>query len=320
MLSQSIFPVLLAAMLGTGQPLPAHFGPAPAHVLLAKAEVDSRGIFIAQLLVPTHGEPLPAVRLAAAPALGQTLVWTPQQINQLLAKTAPDLVTTNWSGADRIRIGRRSRILNEAELKELITARLQQDYAKEKGHLELHLNRPWNPMMVPDEPLSIKVLDLPATGLSPYFILRFELHAGEEVVGSWQASLQAKVWSDILVARSSLRRGELLREADVEMARRDVLSARELLESSALENPLMELSENIRAGAPLYTRSVRVRPVVRRGKLVDAFLQEGGMSITMRVEVLEDGIPGQVVRVRNPQSRREFNGKVRDEQTVLVFL
>jgi flagella basal body P-ring formation protein FlgA len=40
----------------------------------------------------------------------------------------------------------------------------------------------------------------------------------------------------------------------------------------------------------------------------------------MKVEVLEDGVPGQVIRIRNPQTRRELRGKVQNEQTVVVSL
>jgi flagella basal body P-ring formation protein FlgA len=38
------------------------------------------------------------------------------------------------------------------------------------------------------------------------------------------------------------------------------------------------------------------------------------------VEALENGAPGQTVRVRNLATRKEFRGKVRDEQTILVSL
>jgi flagella basal body P-ring formation protein FlgA len=35
---------------------------------------------------------------------------------------------------------------------------------------------------------------------------------------------------------------------------------------------------------------------------------------------LEEGVPGQLVRVRNLQSRRELRGKVQDEQTIIISL
>jgi flagella basal body P-ring formation protein FlgA len=38
------------------------------------------------------------------------------------------------------------------------------------------------------------------------------------------------------------------------------------------------------------------------------------------VEILEDGLPGQTVRIRNLKSKREFRGKVQNEETIHVTL
>ena len=42
--------------------------------------------------------------------------------------------------------------------------------------------------------------------------------------------------------------------------------------------------------------------------------------IQLKVEALEDGAAGQVIRVRNPLSRRDLHAKVLDEQNVIVAL
>jgi flagella basal body P-ring formation protein FlgA len=59
---------------------------------------------------------------------------------------------------------------------------------------------------------------------------------------------------------------------------------------------------------------------VHRGQTIEARFQSGALAISMRVEVLEEGAPGQVVRVRNVRSQKEFRGKVQDENTILVSL
>ena len=69
---------------------------------------------------------------------------------------------------------------------------------------------------------------------------------------------------------------------------------------------------------PARLCSFRQRPVVRRGNVVEAMLEDGNLTISVKVEALEDGIPGQLVRVRNLRTQREFRGKVKNEQTVLV--
>lgn len=212
------------------------------------------------------------------------------------------------------------RSLSESELLELLTATLQNDYVKDKGELELRFTRPIATRNVPDEPLTIKVLDIPATGVTPTFIIRFELRTETNVVGSWQCSVQARVWRDVWVARTALKRGQLVADADLDRQRRDVLTMREALADFTAGDPTLELAEPLQSGSPLLARSVKIRPVIRRGQTADALVQDGPLSITMKVEALEDGAPGQTIRARNPQTRRDIRGKVLNEQTLLLSL
>jgi flagellar basal body P-ring formation protein FlgA len=186
--------------------------------------------------------------------------------------------------------------------------------------LELRLTRPWTARTVPDEPLTIKVLDIPPNGVTSSFILRFELRTAEQSLGNWQISLQARVWRDVWVARSALKRGESIADADVDRQRRDVLTWRESLAEFAAGDASLEMAEPLQSGAPLLARSVKVRPVIRRGQSADALIQDGPLSITLKVEALEDGAPGQVIRARNYQTRRDLRGKVLNEQTILLSL
>ena len=59
---------------------------------------------------------------------------------------------------------------------------------------------------------------------------------------------------------------------------------------------------------------------MQRGQLVDGLVRDGTLNISLKVEVLADGLPGQTVRVRNPKTKREFHAKVQDEQTVVINL
>jgi flagella basal body P-ring formation protein FlgA len=295
--------------------------------LLPEAKVDSAGIFLNQLVAPSSSSVvnpapvvLPQIRLAAAPPAGQTVYFSRTQIAELAQKTDSGLGMSNWSGAMRVRVSRRTRLLTDSEMTAMLTAALQQDYAKDRGELELHLSHPLSATNVPDEPLALKAVDLPATGLSPSFIVRCELWSGQEHVGDWQLPVTAKLWHEIPLARYRLNRGELFKETDVVMERRDILIQRDTLQDLASADGPLELTESIPAGTPVWNRSVRVRPVIRRGRLVDGVYQDGSLSISLKVETLEDGQPGQSVRVRNPKTKRELIGKVQNEQTVLIAL
>jgi flagella basal body P-ring formation protein FlgA len=211
------------------------------------------------------------------------------------------------------------RKLAESELKELLTAALQADHVRDLGELELTFTRPWKTVPVPDRELSVRIVELPTMGVSPMFIVRFELRAGDELAGAWQQPVRARVWRDLWVARAKLERGTVLADADRVLERRDVLAVRDaFLDDGATDAAMLELAQSVPAGIPLTNQMIRLRTIVRRGQVAEAVVRDGPMAISLKVEILEDGAKGQQVRVRNLQSKREFRGKVEDEKTIAI--
>ncbi len=288
--------------------------------LLPTASVTGDGVFLEQLLATTAEAPLPHLRVADAPAIGQSLVLNRGEVTALLHKFAPEVSSTNWTGAAQVRVTRRTRALGESELKALLTDVLQREHVRTRGELELTFSRQWTALAVPDETFTLKLLDLPTSGVSANMILRFELRGLRETFGTWSVVTQAHIWRELLVTSAALKRGQTLGDADVLRERRDLLLCRDALEALPHVETCLELIENLPAGVPLSARSFRVRPLIFRGQTLEALVTAGALQISTKVEALEDGLPGQFVRVRNPQSRREFRGKVQNENTILVQL
>jgi flagella basal body P-ring formation protein FlgA len=251
---------------------------------------------------------LAAVCLAAIPAPGRAAIAP-------AAPAPPALALTNASN-----LPHPARRLEENELRSLLTTALNQRRSEDTTEWELHLTRPWTPLNVADEPLTAEVLEPSPNRITSSCILRFELRAGQKTIGSWQAPVQARLWREVLVARAQLQRGQPLLEADFARERRDLLTLRAPSTELPAQLFAYELAETVPAGAPLTARAIRMKPVLSRGQTADAIIRDGAMIISLKVEVLEEGVPGQVVRVRNPQSRRELRGKVLDEQTIAIPL
>jgi flagella basal body P-ring formation protein FlgA len=308
----------LLVIWGAGQFAVLPAGAETALQLTAYTQVDSHGVYLSELV--KSSQPLPFVRLCDPPEFGKTSALSRLEINDLLAAAAPDLATTNWTGSDTIIISRRTRSLTEMDTLGLLTGTLQRDYIKDKGQLDLDFTQPWEAPMVPDEPLTVKVLELPLSGVTPFFIIRFELCTSTEIIGTWQASLRAHVWRNVWAAHSNLQRDELISEADVDQERRDVLGIRESLAQFSPDDSSLELADGIESGNVLLERDLKPRPVIHRGQMADALLQDGALNIMMKVEVLDDGAPGQIVRVRNPVSLRSLSGKVVNDQTIAISL
>jgi flagella basal body P-ring formation protein FlgA len=308
----------LFIVLGVAHSWTLHAGGAAALQLATDSQVDGGGVYLSE--IATSARPLPPVRLCDAPAFGKTSELSRVQVDHLLSVAAPDLTITNWTGADKITISRRTRSLAEMDALSLLTETLQRDYVKDKGRLELDFTQPWEAAIVPDEPLTVKILELPISGVTPVFIIRFELCTRAESIGIWQASVRAHVWRNVWAAHSNLQRGQLTSEADVDQERRDVLGIHDSLAQFSADDSSLELADGIEAGNVLLARDLKPRPVIHRGQMADALLQDGALNIMMKVEVLEDGAPGQIVRVRNPVSLRSLSGKVVNEQTIAISL
>lgn len=207
------------------------------------------------------------------------------------------------------------------EFLQLMTDALQRDHVAERGELEIQFTRPPAPMRAPEQAIiSLRVLELPTLGVTSHFVARFELFADGQSLGAGQAAIRARIWRDVWVAVSLLRRGDVVSSADRTLERRDVLTTRDVYVTADRDETMLEFSENIQPGAPILARSIRPRTLVRRGQMLAAVVRDGSMAISLKVEALEDGALGQQVRVRNVQSKREFRGKVENENTVSVSL
>lgn len=217
-------------------------------------------------------------------------------------------------------VARAPRRLEQEEMRLMLSEALQRQLGADGGELEIQFARPWTPVMVPTGPLAAEIIEPALNRLSPTCFVRFEILSGKTVVGTRQASLQFHLWRQVLVAHTSLQRGGPLNETDIVKERRDVLTLRDPICELPAQASACELADNVPLGAALTARSIRLKPVVFRGQTADAVVREGPMMISLKVEILEEGAPGQMVRVRNMQSRRELRGKVQDEQTITIPL
>lgn len=210
--------------------------------------------------------------------------------------------------------------LTESNVLALLTETLQQNYVKDRGDLELRFTQPWTAPTVPDGPLAVKILELPTVGVTPSFIVRFQLCTAAATLGTWQMAVQARVWREVWMAHSTLRRGDAVSAADIARARYDVLNVREALAEFPAGDPTLELAQPVPAGAPLLARMIKLRTVIHRGQVANALVQDGVLSVTTKVEVLDDGAPGDTIRARNLVSQRNLTGRVLDGQTILISL
>ena len=111
----------------------------------------------------------------------------------------------------------------------------------------------------------------------------------------------------VLTLRQDLRRGALLDAPSVATATVEVPLQRGL--GDPIENPAaleyMELVRDKQAGQVLYSNDIQPTLLVRKGQLIVVTMQGvPGLTISARLEALQDGRIGETVRLRNRESER----------------
>lgn len=200
-----------------------------------------------------------------------------------------------------------------AELEKELTARMSVS-----GELKLSLTRPWQPVTLPAQDFAIAITELPAGGLSGAFFLRVKVSSGGEPVGDWQVPLSAQLWQEVWIASSRLDRGQALDRSMLAVQKVDVLRERLPLVSADTDPASLDLTMSVAAGRPLTRRDVAGRPVIRKGQIVEVVAQQGLLAISMKALALESGAAGDLIKLRNLESRREINAQILNENQVQV--
>ena len=288
--------------------------------LLPQAEVDSQGIFADRLFAEKSAESHAQIRLANAPAWGESRRLTRDDVLQLLAKATPDF-NANLTGAPQVTITRRAEKLTEKDLIIRLTNELMKNReAGRDGELELRVTREWKPIPIPAEDVELRIIDRPASGLASNLMIRFEIRSssGSELIGTYTVFLQARLIREVWVARSAIKRGTSMDAADLAQERRDVVN----LQAPWLEDSIdstCQFKESVPAGGIVFARAVQRRPVVLKGQLAQATVKDDLLSISTKLELLEDGVPGQMVKARNPRTKKVLQGKVMNDGSIEIL-
>ena len=143
-----------------------------------------------------------------------------------------------------------------------------------------------------------------------------------EQSGGWKIHLPVSVdiFDDVLVSARPLARGQLIDENLAKFEKNNIsrLNAGYYTRSDDLR--YLEVARNLKRGAILTPRNLKPRMMVKSGQKVTLILDYKGIRIRSTGEALRSARIGQLVKVRNSQSRRIVEGIVSGEAEVRVSI
>jgi flagellar basal body P-ring formation protein FlgA len=186
------------------------------------------------------------------------------------------------------------------------------------GELELLPETPLTRATVPDASWRVELLPpLPAT-LGSRLHLRYRLTNGFEHQPDQSLALRAAWWREAIISNRLLRPGEMDLNGAHEVQTINWLQHRGGLVAGDTDLGQLRLKATWRANEPLRWSMVETRPLIEQGAVVEVVASEGALRISMRGVALENGNRGDLIKLRNVQSRKEIQGIVQNENSVLV--
>ncbi len=172
------------------------------------------------------------------------------------------------------------------------------------GELRLAWQRP--PASAPAD-AELEIVNAPAV-LAPQILVLVRAREASGRVSEHSLLLRAELFRDAWLLRQPAAIGSALVPAALESARVDALRERDALVLDAADAAELELdfARAVPAGRILVWRDVVRRPLVRRGQPFDVVATDGSLTVSLRAVALHDAARGDSVRVRNPDSKKEF--------------
>lgn len=208
--------------------------------------------------------------------------------------------------------------IGEREIVDALQRELTARYSLE-GDLKLSLSQDWKPLELRNGRDWKLVIDqAPLGGLSSRSQVRFHIESGGNQVGSWQEILRASLWRPVWVATRRLDRGATPDAFSCGLKNIDTLAENLSYVPADTDLSIYEMAQGVGQDRPLTSRDLSLRPLVRKNQLVDVIVSEGSLNITMKGLALGTAGAGEMVGIRNPDSRKDFQAKVVGINTVQV--
>lgn len=216
-----------------------------------------------------------------------------------------------------LRAGSAAPALDRDTLLGELAADLSAHYALSED-LDVDLIRPWTSPAAgsAETPVSVSVVEYPEA-LASSMLVRVRYKQAERILREDTLVLRVSLWREGMVAATPLKRGDPVSLQGVTPRRIDALRDRESLPVSAAGEEYV-FAREVPAGRPLTWRDVVRRSLVHRGRMVEVLATDGALVITMKALAMQDGARGDVVRVRNLESKRDFTALVIDENRAEV--
>ncbi len=211
--------------------------------------------------------------------------------------------------------------ITSSQLLPMVTEALQKAFEISDAKLVLSSTRPLPAVPVPANALvEVQIVSHPPTGPAAFMRTQYALLVDGRRVGEWTGFFKAQLIKEVWLTGKIASRHALLDQVKLIRKKVDVINLRTGVWEGKPDSTL-QLTQSMSTGMVLLPRHVRRTPVILRNQVVTGVLLYKALRIELRnLLALEEGAPGDVIRLRNNSSYKEIRGRIINDRTVQLSL
>ncbi len=196
--------------------------------------------------------------------------------------------------------------LSREQLSAMLSRQLTERFSPE-GELQIDLFSKWIDPVPSVDGYNVTILEYPSQ-LTSSMPLRVRLSNPTMNPYDFVLMVKVQVWRDAWVAKQTVERDSIFDPTVLETRRVDALGLgdRQFVFANTGDRSLV-FATRVQAGRVLTWRDLTKRPLVKRNELVDVTASEGSLTITMKALALQNGSIGDIISVRNLDSKKSIS-------------
>ncbi|NOY52384.1 MAG: flagellar basal body P-ring formation protein FlgA [Deltaproteobacteria bacterium] len=296
---------------------------AKMNITLQKRVHVRKTVLYLQEIARVHMDPgtvvpdLGSLEIGPAPLPGKKIIITRSRLLLLLKSRKIRARDVHFSGAEQTVILRDAQTVTARQIRRVVKQYLVKEIPWRSNEVEIGRITGPRDLLLPAGKIAWQVISQPHTDFLGTTPLQVILETAGEKKQIW-VNADIRVYVPVVTARHPIARMSQIDANDVVVERRNLAGMNSDYFSSVKDIVGTRSRSFIRAGEPIRKNEVEIPPVVRRGDLVTMQVENNLFRIIARGKVLENGIPGAVIRVQNIASKKEVYGKVIDGSTVRI--
>ncbi|RMD87321.1 MAG: flagella basal body P-ring formation protein FlgA [Candidatus Dadabacteria bacterium] len=170
---------------------------------------------------------------------------------------------------------------------------------------------------VPSGEIALKVDQISGEGREGAYRITAVLPEGTEHYSFLVKALLEK-WVNVPIARYSIRKGQVVGEGDVALARLNIKALPPDIIVYPEEVLGREVRRQIKSGQVFRKRELRIPPLIKTGERVTVIYEKGLLTATATGIAIQEGIKGDLIRVRNEDSHRVIMARIAEPGIVRI--